>query len=80
MKPFKLVVRQVGPPNPAADVYSPEEVHEYIQYQYHDYEIKDTHYLGQAKAKDGKLVEGFAVMFVLVKDEEPAKAKAGKNA
>lgn len=76
MQSIKLVVRRIGVPDAGLNVYSAEETSEYIAYQYSSqgYVLSDTHNLGEVKNQQGS-VQGWSVMFVLVKDEELAKAK-----
>ena len=76
MQSIRIVVRQIGIPDVNADILSPEDTSEYIQYQYgaKGYELKDSHYLGEVKGAEGATV-GYKVMFVLTKDEEAKKAK-----
>ena len=78
MQSVKLVVRQIGIPNVALDIVSPEDASTYIEYQYGSkgYVLASSHYLGEVKDAQGS-VQGYKVMFVLTKNEEvKVKAKA----
>ncbi len=70
MQSVRFVVRQIGVPNPAADVYSAQEAAEYLEYQYtsQGYVIQDTHYLGEVKGQGGETL-GYKVMVVFVKND-----------
>lgn len=81
MQSVKLFMRQVGVSNPMLDVKGVGQVEEEIAYQFPDYELKDTHYLGDVR-NDSNQVVGYKVLFVFVKnvetrqaDETKAKAK-----
>ena len=71
MQSLRLVVRQIGEPSPAQDVFSAQQVAEYIEYNYlsDGYRMQETHYLGEVKDPKGNLM-GWKVMFVLVRDAD----------
>ena len=73
--PIKIVVRQIGIPNPALDIISAEDTSEYLSYQYPGYELGNSHYLGEVKDSQGS-VQGYKMMFVLTKNEEVKAKKA----
>ena len=66
MQSVKLVVRRIGVPNKDLNVYSAEETSEYLEYQYPDFELKETHYLGEVKDLKGSAF-GWTILFVLVR-------------
>lgn len=87
MQSIKVVVRQIGNPNPVWDVVSAQEASDYIEYQYgsQGYVLSNSHYLGEVKDGNGA-VQGYKVMFILTKydsgttEPEALKSKAKKDA
>lgn len=83
MQSIRTVVRQLGTPNPQLDIYSADEISEYLQYQYPGYELKDSHYLGEVKDGSGN-VQGYKFAYVLVKsdvtEQTVVSAKQGRKA
>jgi hypothetical protein len=78
MADVKIVVRNVGIPNKGLDIYSPETVSEYLKYQYPDYDLHETHYLGEVKSGDPKTgTQGWKVMFVLKRSAEEIYSRHG---
>jgi len=78
---IRIVVRQIGNPDVAADIYSAQDTSDYIEFQYgaKGYMLKDSHYLGEVvvRGADGQPtgVGGWKVMFILTKNEEGKKVK-----
>lgn len=68
MQPVRVAFRQIGVPNHAADVYSPEEVEQDLAFKYADYDLFNTHYMGEVKDKQGNVV-GYKVMFIFVQSQ-----------
>jgi hypothetical protein len=71
MQSIKLVMRQIGVPNPETDIVSVQEVEYYLDTEFlaNGYDVKSEHYLGSVKDASGNDV-GYKVLFVLVKTEE----------
>lgn len=67
MQKVKLFMRQVGNPDPALGIISTGELEADLE-KYQDYEVFNTHYLGEVRNEHG--VVGYKVLFVLVKNEE----------
>jgi hypothetical protein len=76
MQSIKLVMRQIGVPNPETDIVSVQEVEYYLDTEFlaNGYDVKNEHYLGSVKDASGNDV-GYKVLFVLVKNETPEKAE-----
>lgn len=66
----RVAVRQIGPKNIGANVTPPEEVEQDLANTYPNYDLKDSHYLGEVKDSMGNVL-GWKVMFVMVRKEIP---------
>jgi len=80
MQSVKLVMRQIGVPNPANEIVSSQELEEHIEFNYtsNGYGIQSTHYLGAVRDVSGNEV-GYKILFVLVKNEEDLPAVKAKK-
>lgn len=80
MQSLRVVVRQIGIPNKAAEIYSVAEVTEYIEYQYlsQGYTIQNSHYLGEVKSPRGE-IQGYKMMFILTKNESGLSGDVGEK-
>lgn len=71
MQSVKLLVRQIGNPNPELSIISEPELNEYIDYQLtsQGYELHSTHYLSDVKDPNGN-VQGYKFALWFVKPSE----------
>lgn len=82
MQEVKVVVRQIGAPNPQLDVISPDDLNEYVAYQYtsQGYSLVGVpNYLGEVKDGNG-FVAGWKFALWFTRDQEATKVKAKKDA
>lgn len=82
MQEVKVVVRQIGIPDVQLDVISPDDLNEYVAYQYtsQGYNLVGVpNYLGEVKNGNGNVV-GWKFALWFARDEAATKVKAKKDA
>lgn len=79
MQSVRTVVKNIGNPNPALQVVSPQQADQEIQYNYtsQGYVLHSTHYLGAVPTADGGAIQGYKFAYIFVKNDSEDPTPVG---